>query len=106
MFLVQLWLTFQRFVIATDQFRGAQMGSQIPPWIPNWIALSSRDWLAGDALCEVEPQLIFPEYGTNDCGTMYAIVTGLGRVSETLWIAGITKHAFALCGTPLLLVLR
>lgn len=107
MFVIQLWLTFQNFVILSDEFGIAeQYDDRTPRWVPKWLILWSQGWLAGNADCVQDPREARPKRGKEYCGVFYMILTGYLPVSESQVLKGIMEHVFALVGTPFLLFIR
>ncbi|KAH7693694.1 hypothetical protein AAVH_39267, partial [Aphelenchoides avenae] len=104
MFVIQLWLTFQQFIILSDEFGIAeQWGDPTPSWVPKWLILWSQGWLAGNADCVQDPREARPKRGKEYCGMLYMILSGYLPVSESQVLNVIVEHVFALSGAPFLL---
>ncbi|KAH7697964.1 hypothetical protein AAVH_34948, partial [Aphelenchoides avenae] len=108
MFVVQISAAFQVFVQTTDVngflAEYYHSGHEEVYGVLRWSQLSSKQWLAGDAKCEVDWVKINPNIGAEYCGTLYMVLTGqqvrVGDVSVKSFITDL----FALSGAIFLLI--
>lgn len=110
MFALQLCMTFQCFVGATDWFGFQEMlyENDLPAAlvVPSWLRLWSNDWIAGDTYCVIDTADVSPDEGLNYCGTLYAVLTGYLPVGQDQHLSALIQYVFALSGAPLLLAVR
>ncbi|KAH7705746.1 hypothetical protein AAVH_27042 [Aphelenchoides avenae] len=108
MFAVQLFMAFQTFVETTD-LNGLlgvyyDLIHQELYGVPRWLQLSSKQWLAGDAKCEVDWLKVEPDVGPKYCGTLYMVLTGNQVLVVDITVASLINNLFALSGSAFLLI--
>lgn len=107
MLVVQSYLALQQFIESTDYYGSSAMyGLPAPTWVPSWLMLWSRGWLAGDADCETSLEFVKPKKGPKYCGTPYMIVSGEFVLTGDLTASSLAEYLFALSGAPFLLIIR
>lgn len=108
MLLVQVFLAFQTFTRITNQIWMYSKFKVSLPWVPKWLSLDSREWLAGEPNCTGTHygDTFGPVPGAKTCGTLYMILSGQQTLLSFMDVERLTHLLFSFSGGPFLLIVR